>query len=202
MSNWTHGYNPTFQKIFNLWFKNQKVGRLLDVGCADGSFCIPLVEMGWECYGVDKEKQKIVVDMPVEIVDIESEKLPFNNNFFDVVFAGEIIEHLRDPKFFLGEVKRVLKENGVFILTTPNIVYLRDRVRVLFGKRQIALEMPFHYRCYTFDCVEEILKENGFVVEERRGSYFLKSTLPFAYKISDIYPKLLSTQIILKVRKC
>jgi len=66
--------------------------------------------------------------------------LPFENNYFDFVFAGEIIEHLFDSRFFLKEVHRVLKINGYLILSTPNLARIDDRLKFLLGKtpRQIA----------------------------------------------------------------
>lgn len=201
MSKLTHGFNPTFKKVHRLWLDGHKPGRILDVGCTDGSFCIPLEKAGWNCYGVDRKKAHMAVDMPMKILDLNTDKLPYKCNYFDVIYAGELIEHLTNADFFLRQIHRILKDDGIFILTTPNVVYLRDRIRVLFGKRQVALETPLHCRFYTFDTIGKLLRDNGFSVEECRGSYFLKSTLPFAYTISDIYPELLSYQIILKSEK-
>jgi len=66
--------------------------------------------------------------------------LPFENNYFDFFFAGEIIEHLFDSRFFLKEIHRVLKINGYLILSTPNLARIDDRLKFLLGKtpRQIT----------------------------------------------------------------
>ena len=57
--------------------------------------------------------------------------LPLPDKSFDVVVSVEGIEHLESPHLFLREVHRVLKDDGTLILTTPNIVSLRSRVRFL-----------------------------------------------------------------------
>ncbi|MBW3014486.1 class I SAM-dependent methyltransferase, partial [Candidatus Woesearchaeota archaeon] len=53
-------------------------------------------------------------------LDIDSNKLPFQNNTFDVVVAGEIIEHLLFPAQLISECHRVLKPRGIFLGSTPN----------------------------------------------------------------------------------
>ena len=68
----------------------------------------------------------------VKIHDI-SKGLPYDSGYFDAIFAGEIIEHMTDDMFFLAECKRILKKNGILLLTTPNLVSLRNRIRKLFG---------------------------------------------------------------------
>ena len=58
-------------------------------------------------------------------------KLPMRDKSFDLVVSVEGIEHLENPHLFLREVNRVLKDGGWLVLTTPNIVSLRSRVRFL-----------------------------------------------------------------------
>jgi ubiquinone/menaquinone biosynthesis C-methylase UbiE len=59
---------------------------------------------------------------------------PVEDNYFDAVIAGDLIEHLMDTDVFLDELYRVIRPGGFLIITTPNIAWWRNRVRLLMGK--------------------------------------------------------------------
>jgi len=65
--------------------------------------------------------------------------LPVKSNCLDIIFAGEIIEHLIDTDHFLDEIHRVLKKSGSLVLTTPNLCNLENRLRILMGLYPILL---------------------------------------------------------------
>jgi glycosyltransferase involved in cell wall biosynthesis/SAM-dependent methyltransferase len=67
-------------------------------------------------------------------VDVENDRFPFPARSFDLVLACEVIEHLTmDPMFMMSEINRVLKPNGVLVLTTPNITSARGVAAMLAG---------------------------------------------------------------------
>lgn len=59
---------------------------------------------------------------------------PVSDNFFDAVVAGDLIEHLLDTDIFLEELVRVIKPGGYLLITTPNLAWWWNRVRLLIGK--------------------------------------------------------------------
>jgi 2-polyprenyl-3-methyl-5-hydroxy-6-metoxy-1,4-benzoquinol methylase len=128
---------------------------------------------------------------------------------FDYVFASEIIEHLLDTDFFLEECQRVLKKGGVLVLTTPNFTYIRHRVEMLFGKYPVCMWPRFgaHVRMFTHEQMKNDLEKHGFRIEKWMTSYFLFSRarmrrLGRIFEMaSDIYPPLLSSQILVVARK-
>jgi len=63
-----------------------------------------------------------------------SSPCPVEDNFFDVVIAGDLIEHLMDTDAFLVELYRILRPNGYLLITTPNLAWWWSRFRFLFGK--------------------------------------------------------------------
>jgi hypothetical protein len=63
---------------------------------------------------------------------VTTDGLPFHEGEIDVVYAGALIEHLYDPEFFLSA--GVLAEEGIVVLSTPNIASLTSRLRMLFGR--------------------------------------------------------------------
>jgi SAM-dependent methyltransferase len=58
-----------------------------------------------------------------------NKKLPFSNSSFDIVYSVEVIEHLRCPYDFIDECYRILKPNGILIISTPNILSLNSRLK-------------------------------------------------------------------------
>lgn len=103
-------------------------------------------------------------------LDIEHHKLPFPDNYFDLVIFTEVIEHLTvHPKFCLDEIKRVLKKNGRIILSTPNVADFSNIYSLIRGRNITEIEnyyrtKPYagHRREYTIKEIKELLKQTGF----------------------------------------
>ncbi len=139
---------------------------------------------------IDRNRVKLLSESGFDAMecDVSSEKLPFPDGYFDLVHAGEIIEHLYDTDFFLDEVKRVMKPNGIFILTTPNLAAWYNRILLLFFGIQpfhteVSLDSyygryPFkkaggrpvgHIHVFTAKAVKEMVSSKGFRVLKIRG---------------------------------
>lgn len=70
----------------------------------------------------------------VQVANLNSEGLPYSDAAFDLVTCTEVIEHLEHYRFTLREMYRVLKPGGTLVLSTPNILNLKSRIRFLiFG---------------------------------------------------------------------
>ena len=73
-----------------------------------------------------------------------NERLPFDDNSFDVVIMGEVLEHLPYMNISLSEVSRILKVGGLFVGSVPLAYHLKDRYRVLRGKKLLMAGDPTH----------------------------------------------------------
>ncbi len=106
-------------------------GQVLDVPCGAGRLTAALQQLGLRAVGVDllPEARRLLGDAFRE-ADLAG-ALPFADSDFDCVVSTEGIEHLENPFHFLREVGRVLRPGGVLVLTTPNTVGIRSRVRFL-----------------------------------------------------------------------
>ncbi len=97
--------------------------RVLDIGC--GSFPYFLASCGFvEKHGVDGYINEVgfkIKGIKLKKIDIEKNSLPYRNNYFDVVTMLAVFEHIHPMKLknVLSEIKRVLKKDGVLIITTP-----------------------------------------------------------------------------------
>jgi len=71
-------------------------------------------------------------DVSVDIVDLNNQKLPYDDDSFDLVTCTEVIEHIEHYRETLREMHRVLKPGGALVVTTPNILNIKSRLRFLF----------------------------------------------------------------------
>ena len=144
--------------------------RVLDVGSGYSIFF--LVGTDWDfdihCCDLDSaamEKMRSLVP-GWDWVVADALSLPWADDHFDVVYAGEIIEHLPGPEEALAEWKRVLTPGGILILTTPN----RDRLL----SRANEKAMPVHHEHVSemnLPEVEALLKSQGFQLLRLTGIY-------------------------------
>ena len=111
----------------------------LDVGCRAGNQTRWLEECGYDVTSVDFEK---TFDKCI-IVNAD-EPLPFEDARFDLIWCSEVIEHFRNPKTSLQEFRRVLRHNGLMILTTPNSYFWLMRPFHLIGLTPARIQNPDH----------------------------------------------------------
>jgi SAM-dependent methyltransferase len=163
---------PRIEKVVRA-LASEPVGRLLDVGYAKGSFADVLEKLGWDCTALDVNRR--YHDRIKTIQCDLNEGFPVEAACFDVVTAGEIIEHMIDESAFLRECRRVLKPGGRLIVTTPNLSFLANRFLVLFGRMPRFVYEPYHYHCHTKATLVGLLARNGFVVESVTASHVLYS---------------------------
>ena len=151
--------------------KNPKKQKLLSIACSIGVFEEKIIRnLKLMVYGIDgarmalkEAKKRGVITKRGDITN----SLPYKDNTFDFVFAGEIIEHLIDVKSFLNEINRILKPGGYVVITTPNLARIDDRIKLLFGKtpRNVNPLHPYlylHIRLFTYESLKSALKICGF----------------------------------------
>jgi methionine biosynthesis protein MetW len=175
-------------------FSRYKFERILDMGCGDGNFSLLLKEAcKAEVYGIEISEKGVESARKNGIkafrVDIDEETFPFEDNYFDAVFAGEVIEHLFDPDHFLDEVYRVLKSKGVFVLSTPNLASIHNRIALLLGYQPFPMGVSAkmnigrvyepnsehaqsldHIRVFTLRSLKELLRIHKFDTVDCKGS--------------------------------
>ncbi|MBT3866186.1 methyltransferase domain-containing protein [Candidatus Woesearchaeota archaeon] len=137
-----------------------------------------------------KTKKTISLDgvaslKPDLVCDLNEGKLPLKDGEVDVVIAGEIVEHLFNARKFLEECYRILSPGGALILSTPNMVSLKNRLRSLFGKIPrhacFPIDYPFkekydmqkHVNDFTLFTLRDLLEKVGFKVTKASSSGLL-----------------------------
>lgn len=191
-------------------------GKLLDIGCSTGDWALYWKERGWESYGLDIDREHVGIaterGVRAKACDLNVEPIPFDDGSFDLIFAGEVIEHLIDTDGFVRELHRCLRPGGHLIVTTPNLASFENRARILFGVYPIwvdhRLQGSGHVRAYTPSVLKKQLREHGFTILKHTGNWvpFLPQRiiddirLPALAVTGSILPGL-AMDIILMARK-
>ena len=134
--------------------------RLLDLGCRDGNLT-QYYASGNRVTGVDIDRQALALasdrlGIATVWLDLNRESLPFDDGSFDVVVAGELLEHLLDPISVVHEVYRVLAPGGMFIGSVPNSFHWRARLAPLRGR---SMEDPTHVHRFSWSRIRQLLRE-------------------------------------------
>lgn len=120
--------------------------RVLDVGCRYGALTQAYLD-GNSVEGIDVDREALVEAAKLGIqthwADVD-ERLPFGDDAFEVVVAGELLEHIRDPEHLVGEALRVLQPGGTFVGSVPNAYRLKNRLRFLVGRAPEADPTHLH----------------------------------------------------------
>jgi ubiquinone/menaquinone biosynthesis C-methylase UbiE len=138
--------------------------RALDLGCGAGDFTFALADAGVDAVGADVADAALARARArhpeLQFVRVPFDgPLPFDDCSFELVWAGEVIEHVADTAVWLSEVRRVLTPRGRLLVTTP----AHGRLRILVsGVEPFSEPLGDHLHLYTRRSLTTLLKEFGF----------------------------------------
>lgn len=149
-----------FQKKFREIKKYHSTGKLLDIGCALGSLLEVAQKQGFRAEGIDisdfavKQCRSFGLTATQGIITDIKKK-----NYYDIITAFEVIEHELDPVLTIKTIHKLLKKNGLLVVTVPNSGTLISKIMgsYWFGYRN--KEHLFHY---TVDSLRLLLEKGGF----------------------------------------
>lgn len=157
-------------------------GRVLDCGMGPGRLLAELARRGWSVGGIDISEEMVALarsrlpQSAASLVQGTVESLPFPSESFDAAVATGVLEYVENVPRALGEVARVLRPGGVFVLSTPNtsavptlwrqrIVYPAARIvkPLLRSRRPVPLRRP---GLLSRGRLAELLAGSGLEVEQ------------------------------------
>jgi len=155
----------------NLAFRSNAVrrvqpepGLVLDIGCGTGGFLRALCCDGtWLGVGLDIIEQALVVanGQGVSTVCGVAGSLLFKTAVFDVVTMWEVLEHLPQPGQALREAHRVLRQNGLLLMSTPN----GESLQAGFWRHHWpGWDIPRHLQIFSRGSLTHLLEDSGFVI--------------------------------------
>ncbi|OIO40378.1 hypothetical protein CO154_01925 [Candidatus Pacearchaeota archaeon CG_4_9_14_3_um_filter_31_7] len=155
------GINEIFDKILE--------GKVLDLGCGSGELLKELKEKGFECYGVEMDKNAVEIcrknNLKVIQGDIQ-EYIKKINAKFDVIILSHVLEHLYNPSFVIREISRILADDGVFIIAIPSADSLMFN---LFKSKWHSIDSPRHLYLFSTKTLSSLLQKYNLAIEEKHN---------------------------------
>jgi ubiquinone/menaquinone biosynthesis C-methylase UbiE len=182
--------------------------RILDIGLGQGTDLENITKSlgrdNLELFGVESWEPNIQAAKKKGIkaypLDIEKDQLPFDDGYFDIVVANQIIEHTKEIFWIFSEISRVLKKGGTLIVGVPNLAAFHNRMMLFLGMQPSSIRLlgP-HIRGITKNEFIDFISTDGyFEVEEVKGSNFY----PFPQSISKILSRFFPSLAVGLFFKC
>jgi len=173
-----------YSDLLNNDLKNKK---LLDAGCGTGWFSKRACELEAEVTSLDLGENllnEVAKKCDSRRVQGSILELPFNDNEFDIVVSSEVIEHIPRPLDAIDEFFRVLKPDGILVLTTPNKLWFFSiwLANVLGLRPYQGLE-----NWVSWYQMKKKINEAGFIREDIRGIHLFPFIFKFSYGTLDFF---------------
>jgi 2-polyprenyl-3-methyl-5-hydroxy-6-metoxy-1,4-benzoquinol methylase len=163
-----HVYLSRLEKALSLCTEKGNL-RVLDIGCADGralNWYKQVRSADVETFGVDFDKNAVELAKNAghTVYSGRFEEVELPEQFFDLVVATHVIEHVSDPKAFAKRAFEVLKPGGIFLIETPNI----DAADARWFKNRHwgGYHFPRHWIFYSPTTLKRLVEECGFTIVE------------------------------------
>jgi methionine biosynthesis protein MetW len=175
-------------------------GTMLDCGCGDGSFTAELAaraQVG-TIHGIEAVDARVRAaearGIHIAQVDLNA-RFPYDDSSFDIVHANQLIEHLHSTDSFLREIRRVVKPDGLVVLSTNNLASWHNVISLVLGMQpppcnvssEVVIGNRFdplrgnaipnredsHLRIFSFQALKELCEHHGFrTLDLRTAGYY------------------------------
>lgn len=164
----SQGYATNFRNWMHAQLRDlRNSAAVLEVGCGDASFTRSLAEYSPNVTAVDISAAQVEKNARAypEIRFLQhdvAQPFPFASNSFQVIWCSEVLEHLFDPGFALGEMQRVLAPGGQLLVTVPYHGLLKDVGIALFKWDEHFTPSNPHIRFFTRNTLSKLATDAGF----------------------------------------
>ena len=148
--------------------------RILDAGCGNGVISAELLKCGFKVKGIDVSGSGIDIcrrACPEGEFHVASICDPHVNKIigdgFDAIVASEVVEHIYSPMEFMDNCRRLLKNEGLLVLSTPYHGYLKNLLLALTGRMESHFQVDHdggHIKFWSRRSLENMLHRHGFRV--------------------------------------
>lgn len=161
--------------LVNLFNKdNNEPINILEIGCGTGATLLHIKNLykNANLYGIEKGKNSAkIASTCANIIneDIEKLILPYEENFFDYIILGDILEHLQDPWKLLKKLKPCLKSDGYILAGIPNIMHIsiiREIINGSFSYQESGILDKTHLRFFTLNEIAKMFSISNLQIEE------------------------------------
>ncbi|MFX1590528.1 MAG: class I SAM-dependent methyltransferase, partial [Promethearchaeota archaeon] len=178
--------------------------KILDIGAGIGGFKSLAEENGYDVIGIEPEESQVniaKINFNVDLVCTTFESFSQSNNTkFDVIHLHHVLEHLRNPKKILLEIKNMLNDTGILIVEVPNQFFvLSKEIYVKLGK--IKLKKPYnpyhHVNFFSPSTLKKLFEDCSYkIIELNQPKKYSKKLLHRVYLLlANIIKMGISTRI-------
>jgi len=172
--------------------KVKKEDNILEIGCTYG-YLFKYLKDYPNKYGIDISehaiKQARLLSQGAEYKVMDAQKLDFRDNFFSLIIAIDVMEHLKNPEKAIKETSRVLKKEGLFIMVTPNLESCSRKIK---GEKWFAYQDKTHISILTKEQWIELLEKNNFTIKKIRTIDMFDMPQKKIYKALNLLSYILS----------
>ncbi len=143
-------------------------GRLLDIGCASGTFLKLALQAGFDAFGLEQSEEAVRIAQrvaPGRILEGNEQDLIARGEKFDILTLFHSLEHMTDPFRYLKNIQKLLRKPGQVIIQVPNVQSLQARI---LGSRWYGLDCPRHVYNYSTFSVLHLLGRAGYRIQRVR----------------------------------
>ncbi|PLX27420.1 hypothetical protein C0583_03860 [Candidatus Parcubacteria bacterium] len=196
-----------FRKKAILGFISKNRTVVLDIGCSDGELG-EIIKVEKECrvWGVDISHESIeqaskkidktfVVDIDMELAKWPGEIVAQK---FDYIILSEVLEHMLHPEEVLRKAKELLNSDGKIIITVPNILFWKNRLRIFFGNfdyEDKGLMDRGHIHFFSWKSFCKTIEGSGLKIINTNNHIPTRGTK----KLGKQFPGLFSYQFVVEV---
>lgn len=174
----------------------EPIRSVLDIGCASGALLQELPEIPFRA-GIDIAEEQVLrvrqKGLEAHVCNLEHERLPYDDESFEMVLAFDVVEHVFNTDHILNEINRVLKPGGVFIGSVPNIYQPMSLWMMLmdYTPMYAARYRGLHVRDFTIRLFRQALRAHGFTPRRCSGSFLFPFVEPtWSHVLADWFPRL------------
>lgn len=200
------GFVPGVKKKVGMrigWVAPKPGGRFLDVGSGNGDAMVEMKYLGWETYGIEPDKKAVdaCTDAGLKVFYGPLALADYPDDFFDLIFMYNVIEHLPDPQAGFLQLKRMLKPGGNLVIWTCSNQSLAHKI---FKSSYRGLETSRHFYIFSPKSLQAAAKRAG-LAKKRVETYFNEYIWRSSLKLYKHQPNPASpksdplTKILLKI---
>lgn len=163
-------------------------GKILDVGCFCGVFLSAAKDNGWDCYGVEPLVMPAIyarARFGLKVVTDTLRENTYPTDFFDVVTAFQVFEHLVHPEKEIDKLHKFIEPGGLLLIEVPNIETIT--VKILRAKHRHFVQD--HVSFFSADTLGKLLEQRGFQIKKIYYPTRVLSVKHFIWWLGKYVPK-------------
>jgi 2-polyprenyl-3-methyl-5-hydroxy-6-metoxy-1,4-benzoquinol methylase len=143
-----------------MYLPSSKGKMLLEIGFGSGKVLNEMSKLGWDVQGVDFDDENVRQVRTQYGLAVHSgllEEIKYPDDYFDAIFLSHVIEHVHDPISLIKECERILKEQGMIVLLTPNAESLSH---IYFKSHYLGNDVPRHLSLFSKKTINELARRS------------------------------------------